>query len=71
MDDLTLERYGRLTEADLAAELAGYRAGPSSIRARRIVLCGTDDLGVLERGGALPGSRRARRLLEVIRRAAA
>lgn len=68
MDELTQERYGPLTAVDLDWEMCGRRGPSPSLQLRnRRDLCGTDDLSVMERGGAVPGSRKARRLLEVIR----
>jgi hypothetical protein len=64
MDELTMERYPHgvpYHEAEV------FRTDEEMVARRRIALCGTADLTVLERGGHLPGLAKHRRLLHVIR----
>lgn len=68
MDDLTRERYGWIPWRELRANPGLLpRAKPSIIAERRIALCGTADLGVIEHGGGLTRVGRDLRLTRAIR----
>ena len=71
MDDLTHERYPHAVPVhELHQQPTPLVRSPVDVGQRRIILCGTDDLNVLEPGGDLrdlAALARERRLVDAMR----